>query len=93
VLWLQPYPDELLDELAVDEDDPEAAVVCKETVELAYLVAIQRLAPLQCAVLILRDVLGSSAKELQEASRSDASGAVAEVGPCRGGSSFAISAL
>jgi RNA polymerase sigma-70 factor (TIGR02960 family) len=63
VLWLQPYPDELLDELAADEDDPEAVVVSKETVELAYLVAIQRLAPLQRAVLILRDVLGSSAKE------------------------------
>src|SRR5215831_1682765 len=63
VLWLQPYPDELLDELAADEHDPEAAVVSKETVELAYLVAIQRLAPLQRAVLILRDVLGSSAKE------------------------------
>jgi len=63
VLWLQPYPDELLDELAGDEGDPEAAVVSKETVELAYLVAIQRLAPLQRAILILRDVLGSSAKE------------------------------
>jgi RNA polymerase sigma-70 factor (ECF subfamily) len=63
VLWLQPYPDELLDELAADEDDPAAMVVSKETVELAYLVAIQRLAPLQRAVLILRDGLGSSAKE------------------------------
>jgi RNA polymerase sigma-70 factor (ECF subfamily) len=63
VLWLQPYPDELLDDLAADEDDPAAAVVSKETVELAYLVAIQRLAPLQRAVLILRDVLDCSAKE------------------------------
>ena len=63
VLWLQPYPDGLLDELAGEEDDPEAAVVAKETVELAYLVSIQRLVPLQRAVLILRDVLGCSAKE------------------------------
>jgi RNA polymerase sigma-70 factor (TIGR02960 family) len=63
VLWLQPYPDALLDELAADEPDPEAAVVAKETIELAYLVAIQRLVPLQRAVLILRDVLGCSAKE------------------------------
>ena len=62
VLWLQPFPDELLDEVAA-EDDPEAATVAKETIELAYLVAIQRLVPLQRAVLILRDVLGSSAKE------------------------------
>ena len=38
-------------------------MVSKETIELAYLVAIQRLVPLQRAVLILRDVLGCSAKE------------------------------
>jgi RNA polymerase sigma-70 factor (ECF subfamily) len=63
VLWLQPYPDQLLDELADEVDDPEAAVVSKETIELAYLGAIQRLVPLQRAVLILRDVLGCSAKE------------------------------
>jgi RNA polymerase sigma-70 factor (ECF subfamily) len=63
VLWLQPYPDELLDELAADDADPAAATVAKETIELAYLIAIQRLVPLQRAVLILRDVLGCSAKE------------------------------
>jgi RNA polymerase sigma-70 factor (TIGR02960 family) len=63
VLWLQPYPDELLEEIAGDEDDPEAAALSKETIELAYIVAIQRLVPLQRAVLILRDVLGCSAKE------------------------------
>ena len=63
VLWLQPYPDELLEELAGDEDDPESAALSKETIELAYIVAIQQLAPLQRAVLILRDVLGCSAKE------------------------------
>jgi RNA polymerase sigma-70 factor (TIGR02960 family) len=63
VLWLQPYPDEMLEELGGEGDDPAAAVVSKETIELAYLVAIQRLVPLQRAVLILRDVLGLSAKE------------------------------
>jgi RNA polymerase sigma-70 factor (TIGR02960 family) len=63
VSWLQPYPDELLEELAGEGDDPEAAAVEKETIELAYLVAIQRLPPLQRAVLILRDVLDCSAKE------------------------------
>jgi RNA polymerase sigma-70 factor (ECF subfamily) len=65
VAWLQPFPDQLLDEIAAD-DDPEAAVVAKETIELAYLVAIQRLVPLQRAVLILRDVLGCSAGETAE---------------------------
>jgi RNA polymerase sigma-70 factor (TIGR02960 family) len=63
VLWLQPYPDEMLDEIAGGEDDPQAAVVAKETIELAYLVAIQHLVPLQRAVLLLRDVLGCSARE------------------------------
>ena len=63
VPWLQPFPDALLDEIADADDDPASAVVSKETIELAYLVAIQRLVPLQRAVLILRDVLGCSAKE------------------------------
>jgi RNA polymerase sigma-70 factor (TIGR02960 family) len=63
VLWLQPYPDELLEELVGAGDDPDATVVSKATIELAYLVAIQRLVPLQRAVLILRDVLGLAAKE------------------------------
>ena len=63
VLWLQPYPDELLDTVPAETGDPEAAAVDKETIELAYLVAIQRLPALQRAVLILRDVLDCSAKE------------------------------
>ena len=62
VLWLQPYPDELLDQLVADEPGPDAAVVSKETIELAFLVAIQRLPALQRAALIVRDVLGFSAK-------------------------------
>jgi RNA polymerase sigma-70 factor (ECF subfamily) len=66
ILWLQPYPDELLDELPAAEDDPDTAVVEKETIELAFLVAIQHLAPLPRAVLILRDVLGCSAEESSE---------------------------
>jgi RNA polymerase sigma-70 factor (ECF subfamily) len=53
---LQPYPDRLLDDL-----------VLRETVELAFITAIQLLPPKQRAVLILRDVLGWSAKETAEA--------------------------
>jgi RNA polymerase sigma-70 factor (TIGR02960 family) len=63
VLWLQPYPDELLDEITADDPSPEAEVISKETIELAFMVAIQHLPPLQRAVLIVRDVLGFSARE------------------------------
>ena len=63
VPWLQPYPDELLEGLAAPEADPEDAVVSKETIELAFIVAIQQLTPGQRAVLILRDVLGWRAKD------------------------------
>jgi RNA polymerase sigma-70 factor (TIGR02960 family) len=67
VWWLQPYPDRLLDELpAGDADEPETLAVARETIELAYLVAVQHLAPRPRAVLILRDVLGWPAKEVAE---------------------------
>lgn len=67
VLWLQPYPDRLLDELAAgDADEPEAVALARETIELAYLVAVQHLAPRPRAVLILRDVLGWPAKDVAE---------------------------
>jgi RNA polymerase sigma-70 factor, ECF subfamily len=63
VLWLQPYPDRLLEGVAPSEDEPEAEVVAKETIELAFIAAIQLLPPRQRAVLISRDVLGWSAAE------------------------------
>ncbi len=67
VPWLQPYPDRLLDDLpAGDVDEPETVAVARETIELAYLVAVQHLAPRPRAVLILRDVLGWPAKEVAE---------------------------
>lgn len=67
VLWLQPYPDRLLDELPTgDADEPEAVAVARETIELAYLVAVQHLAPRPRAVLIMRDVLGWPAKDVAE---------------------------
>ena len=46
VPWLQPYPDRLLDELRADDaEQPEALAVAQETIELAYVVAVQHLAP------------------------------------------------
>jgi RNA polymerase sigma-70 factor (ECF subfamily) len=63
VPWLQPYPDRLLDEVAPSEHEPDAVVVSRETIELTFLAVIQLLPPRQRAVLILRDVLGWSAKE------------------------------
>jgi RNA polymerase sigma-70 factor (ECF subfamily) len=66
--WLEPYPDRLLDEVLVSPDDgPDDVVVARETVELAYLAALQVLPPKQRAVLALRDVLGWSAAETAEA--------------------------
>ncbi len=56
--WLQPYPDLLLDELASTDDQPDAVAVGRETIELAFLAALQALPPRQRAVLIARDVLG-----------------------------------
>jgi RNA polymerase sigma-70 factor (TIGR02960 family) len=67
VMWLEPYPDALLDELpAVPDDEPEALAVARETIELAYLVAVQHLAPRSRAALILRDVLGWPAREVAD---------------------------
>jgi RNA polymerase sigma-70 factor (ECF subfamily) len=63
VPWLQPYPDQLLEGIAASDAEPEAEVVAKETIELAFIAAIQLLPPRQRAVLISRDVLGWSAAE------------------------------
>jgi RNA polymerase sigma-70 factor (ECF subfamily) len=61
--WLQPFPDELLEGIAADEDEPDAEIVARETIELAFMVAIQHLPPRPRAVLIMRDILGWRAKE------------------------------
>jgi len=61
--WLEPYPDRLLEGVAAPEDDPEALVVARETIELAFIAAIQHLPPRQRAALIFRDVVGWSANE------------------------------
>jgi RNA polymerase sigma-70 factor, ECF subfamily len=61
--WLQPYPDRLLEPVAPGDAQPDAVVVTRETIELAFLAAIQHLPPRQRAVLLLRDVLGWPANE------------------------------
>ena len=63
VPWLQPYPDRLLDEVAPSDEQPDAIVVERETIELAFLAALQVLPPRQRAALIVRDVLGWPAVE------------------------------
>ncbi|MCW2596503.1 MAG: hypothetical protein QOF92_4055 [Pseudonocardiales bacterium] len=63
VPWLQPYPDRLLDEAAPSDDEPDAIAVDRETIELAFLAALQVLPARQRAALIVRDVLGWRATE------------------------------
>jgi RNA polymerase sigma-70 factor (TIGR02960 family) len=67
VPWIQPYPDRLLDEMAPSDDQPEAVIVNRETIELAFLAALQVLPPRQRATLIARDVLGWPASETASA--------------------------
>jgi RNA polymerase sigma-70 factor (ECF subfamily) len=65
-VWIEPYPDELLG-LEDGFAAPDARYELRESVELAFIAALQHLAPLQRAVLIMRLVLGFSAKEVAEA--------------------------
>jgi RNA polymerase sigma-70 factor (TIGR02960 family) len=66
VVWLEPFPDGLL-EGAVDVPlGPEARYEQTESISLAFVTALQVLPPRQLAVLILRDVLGFHASEVAE---------------------------
>jgi len=64
VAWLQPYPDALLDSVAGHEPGPADRWLSRETVELAFVTALQLLPPRQAAVLLLVDVLGFSTAEV-----------------------------
>jgi RNA polymerase sigma-70 factor (TIGR02960 family) len=64
VTWLQPYPDAVLDSAAGHRPDPADHWLSRETVELAFVTALQQLPPRQAAVLLLVDVLDFSAVEV-----------------------------
>jgi RNA polymerase sigma-70 factor (ECF subfamily) len=63
-IWLEPYPDQWLGSGSGDQASPEARYEQRESVEIAFMILLQELPPLQRAVLILRDVLGFSAAEV-----------------------------
>ena len=66
VLWLEPYPDALLEGALGVPHGPEARYDQKESISLAFVTALQVLPPRQVAVLILRDVLGFRASEVAD---------------------------
>ncbi|MGB8879931.1 MAG: RNA polymerase subunit sigma-70, partial [Solirubrobacteraceae bacterium] len=65
-IWLEPFPDVLLEGIPDQAPGPEARYETKETIELGFIVGLQHLSPPQRAVLVLRDVLGYHAEEVAE---------------------------
>jgi RNA polymerase sigma-70 factor (ECF subfamily) len=65
-VWLEPYPDILLEGVADHSQEPEARYETREAIGLAFVAGLQRLPPRQRAVLVLRDVLAFRAGEVAE---------------------------
>jgi RNA polymerase sigma-70 factor (ECF subfamily) len=65
----------VLDQVAPPEDEPDAVIVARETIELTFIALIQSLPARQRAALILRDVLGWSAAETADALQTSVAGA------------------
>src|SRR5918996_3128320 len=63
-LWLEPYPDVLLEQVPDDSPLPDVRYERREAIGLAFVAGLQRLPPRQRAVLVLRDVLGFRAAEV-----------------------------
>jgi RNA polymerase sigma-70 factor (ECF subfamily) len=66
VVWLQPYPDLHLEGVPAEAPGPEARYQTSEAISLAFITAVQLLPARQRGVLILRDVLGYSTREVAE---------------------------
>jgi RNA polymerase sigma-70 factor (ECF subfamily) len=64
-IWLEPYPDESI-QIADDAIGPEARYEQRETLELAFVAALQHLPPRQRVVFLLRDALGFPAAAVAE---------------------------
>jgi len=65
-IWLEPFPDILLEGIPDEAPGPEARYEGREAIALAFIVGLQHLPPQQRAVLVLRDVLGFRAGEVAE---------------------------
>ncbi len=65
-VWLEPYPDVLLEDISDEAPGPDARFETKEAIALAFIVGLQHIPPQQRAVLVLRDVLGFRAGEVAE---------------------------
>jgi len=65
-IWLEPYPDTLLEGLPDTSPGPDARYETTEAVGVAFMAALQLLPPRQRAALVLRDVLGFRASEVAE---------------------------
>jgi RNA polymerase sigma-70 factor (TIGR02960 family) len=66
IVWLEPFPDALLEGVMDVPLGPEARYEQAESISLAFVTALQVLPPRQLAVLVLRDVLGFHANEVAD---------------------------
>jgi RNA polymerase sigma-70 factor (TIGR02960 family) len=65
-VWVEPYPDGLLEDVPDGSPGPAARYEARETMELAFIVAVQRLPPRQRTAFVLRDVFGFRTAEVAD---------------------------